>query len=91
MDVYEKQLEEEIPDFEEHEPAKHGAFDISATVSAVKIHGWKQVAGILAVAIVILGGLELLVRLFHVPEFVFPAPSATFKALITSGLFLQQY
>ncbi|UCB46649.1 MAG: ABC transporter permease subunit [Spirochaetota bacterium] len=84
MDVYEKQLEEEIPDFEEHIPEKHGAFDISATVSAVKIHGWKQVTGILAVAIVILGGLELVIRLFKVPEFVFPAPSATFKALVTS-------
>jgi NitT/TauT family transport system permease protein len=84
MDVYEKQLEEEIPDFEEHIPEKHGAFDISATVSAVKIHGWKQVTGILIVAIVILGGLELVIRLFQVPEFVFPAPSATFKALVTS-------
>ena len=84
MDVYEKQLEEEIPDFEEHVPEKHGAFDISATVSTVKIHGWKQVTGIIAVAIVILGGLELLIRLFEVPEFVFPAPSATFRALVTS-------
>ena len=46
MDVYEKQLEEEIPDFEEHIPEKLGAFDISATVSSVKIHGWKQVTGV---------------------------------------------
>ncbi len=83
-DVYEKQLEEEIPEFEEHAPEKHGDFDISATVSAVKIHGWKQVSGILAVAIVILSGWELLVRFFQVPEFVFPAPSAIFQALVTS-------
>ena len=84
MDVYEKQLQEEIPEFEEHEPETRGAFDISSTVSSVRIKGWKQVIGILAVAIVILGGLELLIRLFEVPEFVSPAPSATFKALVTS-------
>jgi len=84
MDIYEKQLEKEIPEFEEHPVEKHGEFDISATVSAVKIHGWKQVLGILAVAIVIIGGWELLIRVYEVPEFVFPAPSAIAKALVTS-------
>ncbi len=83
-DVYEKQLEDEVPDFEEHAPEMHGDFDISATVSAVRVHGWKQVLGILGVAVLILGGLEVLIRLFQVPEFVFPAPSAIFKALVTS-------
>ena len=83
-DVYEKQLEEEVPDFEEHAPETHGDFDISATVSAVRVHGWKQVLGILGVAIFILGGWEVLIRLFQVPEFVFPAPSAIFTALVTS-------
>jgi NitT/TauT family transport system permease protein len=83
-DSYDKQLEEEIPEFEEHAPGQHGAFDISSTVSAVKIHGWQQVVGILAVAIVVLGGWELLIRLYEVPEFVFPAPSAIFRALVTS-------
>ncbi len=84
MDVYEKQLEEEIPDFGEHAPEQHGGLDISSTVSAVKIHGWKQVLGILAVAIVIIGGWEFLVRFLQVPEFVFPTPSAIFTALVTS-------
>ena len=84
MDVYEKQLEEEIPDFGEHAPEQHGGLDISSTVSAVKIHGWKQVLGIVAVAIVIIGGWEFLVRFFQVPEFVFPTPSAIFIALVTS-------
>jgi len=85
IDIYEKQLEKEIPEFEkEHVPEKQGEFDISATVSAVKIHGWKQILGILGVAIVIIGGWELLIRLYEVPEFVFPAPSAIAKALVTS-------
>ncbi len=84
MDVYEKQLEEEIPDFGEHAPEQHGELDISSTVSAVKIHGWKQVLGIVAVAIVIIGGWEFLVRFLQVPEYVFPTPSAIFTALVTS-------
>jgi NitT/TauT family transport system permease protein len=83
-DVYEKQLEEEVPEFEEHVAETHGGFDISATVSAVRVRGWKQVLGILGVAIVILGGWELLIRAFEVPEFVFPTPSAIFTALVTS-------
>jgi len=88
MDIYEKQLEKEIPEFEEHPVEKHGEFDISATVSAVKIHGWKQVLGILAVAIVIIGGWELLIRVYEVPEFVFPAPSAGYTMGVSIGLAL---
>jgi NitT/TauT family transport system permease protein len=84
MNPYEKQLEDEIPDFEEHAAEMHGQFDISSTVSTVRIHGWQQVIGILAVAIIILGGWELLIKMFDVPEFVFPKPSAIFKALVES-------
>jgi NitT/TauT family transport system permease protein len=83
MDEYDKALEETVPEFEEHpESARHGALDISATVSAVSIHGWRQVLGILAVAVVVIGGWEALTRALHVPEFVFPAPSAILVALI---------
>lgn len=83
MDQYDKELEEKVPEFDAHaEPASHGALDISATVTAVQIHGWKQVLGILAVAIVVIGGWELAVRLAKVPEFVFPAPSAIAVALV---------
>jgi NitT/TauT family transport system permease protein len=84
MNSYEKQLEDEIPDFEERAAEMHGQFDISSTVSTVRIHGWKQVIGILAVAIIILGGWELLIKMFEVPEFVFPAPSAIGVALVKS-------
>jgi NitT/TauT family transport system permease protein len=83
MDQYDKELEEKVPEFEGHaEPASHGALDISATVSAVKIHGWKQVVGILAVALIVVGGWELVVRLGKVPEFVFPTPSAIAVAVV---------
>jgi len=84
MDVYEKQLEEEIPEFEESAHEQQGGFDISSTVSAVKIHGWQQVLGILGVAVVILGGWQILVHIFKIPEFVFPAPSAIAVAFVKS-------
>lgn len=86
LDSYTKQLMEEIPEFEEEEeiPKQKGAFDISSTMEAVKIRGWKQVAGILGVAILIIGGWEILIRVFQVPEFVFPAPSAIAVALVKS-------
>ncbi|OHD75155.1 MAG: ABC transporter permease, partial [Spirochaetes bacterium RBG_16_67_19] len=64
--------------------ASHGALDISATVTAVQIHGWKQVLGILAVAVLVIGGWELAVRLTKVPEFVFPTPSAIAVAMVTN-------
>jgi NitT/TauT family transport system permease protein len=83
MDQYDKELEEKVPEFEGHaEPASHGALDISATVTAVQIHGWKQVVGILAVAVLVIGGWELVVRLTKVPEFVFPTPSAIVVAMV---------
>ena len=46
MDQYDKELEEKVPEFEGHaEPASHGALDISATVTAVQIHGLEAGAG----------------------------------------------
>ena len=84
MDVYEKQLQEEIPDFEEKSMEQHGELDLSSTISAVEIRGWKQVLGIVVVAIIVLGGWEILIRAFKVPEYVFPAPSAIAVALVKS-------
>ena len=85
MDTYKEQLEEEVPEFKkESEPHKGGSLDVSETVSAVKVHGLKQILGILAVAVIVVGGWELVVRLTHIPEFVFPTPSAIATALVTS-------
>jgi NitT/TauT family transport system permease protein len=50
----------------------------------VQIRGWRQVVGILAVALVFIGGWELVIRLMHVPEFVFPTPSAIAVAIVTN-------
>ena len=85
-DEYDKELQDQIPEFTEkqEEIPSAGSFDMSSTASAVTIHGWKQILGIIAVAIVVIGGWELSVRIFNVPTFVLPSPSAIVKALILS-------
>ena len=61
MSNYEEELKNKVPDFEEeeHHHKQVSTLDISATVSAVKIHGWKQILGILGVAVFICGFLNL--------------------------------
>ena len=84
MDEYDKQLEGEIPDFDKHAAERRSELDISSTVSAVRIHGWQQILGIVVVAAIVIGSWELLVRLFEFPEFVFPTPSAILVAMVKS-------
>ena len=83
---YNKELQDQIPEFTEkqEEAPSAGSFDISSATSAVTIHGWKQIVGIMGVAVVVIGGWELLVRIFNVPTFVLPSPSAIIRALILS-------
>jgi NitT/TauT family transport system permease protein len=84
MDKYDKDLAEKIPEFEENSSEKGSQLDISETLSAVRIHGRKQILGIIAVGVVFIGLWELYIRLFHVPEYLFPAPSAIVVALFQS-------
>ena len=84
MANYEKELENKVPEFKTGEaaPETAGKLDMSGALSVGKIHGWKQILGILGVALIVLGGWELIVRLTHTPEYVLPAPSAIVVALI---------
>ncbi len=85
MSSYDTELEDKVPEFKEgesEEAPSAGSFDMSSTSTAVSIHGWKQVLGILAVAAVIIGGWELLVRVLEIPPFVLPTPSAIIVALV---------
>jgi NitT/TauT family transport system permease protein len=83
MDQYDKELEEKVPEFttKKQKPSSD-VLDISSTLSAVKIKGIKQIIGIIVVAIVIIGGWELLVRLLQIPTYVMPTPSAIVVALV---------
>lgn len=86
MTDYIKELENKVPEFETNENPDEPASstDISGTLSVGRVHGWKQILGIIAVAIFVLGGWELVVRLTNTPEFVLPTPSAIVVALITN-------
>jgi NitT/TauT family transport system permease protein len=55
--------------------------NLSAFASGPGIKSGKEVAAILAVAVVIIGGIELALRLFHVPLYIMPPPSSIAYAL----------
>ena len=53
-----------------------GINDATGIASGLGGQGAKEVAAIIAVALLVIGGSELLLRLFEVPQFILPAPSA---------------
>ncbi|AZO36746.1 ABC transporter permease subunit [Mesorhizobium sp. M2A.F.Ca.ET.037.01.1.1] len=55
--------------------------NLSAFASGPGIKSGAEVAAILAVAVVIIGGIELALRLFHVPQYIMPPPSSIVYAL----------
>ncbi|CDX21887.1 Binding-protein-dependent transport systems inner membrane component [Mesorhizobium sp. ORS 3359] len=55
--------------------------NLSAFASGPGIKSGAEVAAILAVAVVIIGGIELALRLFHVPQYIMPPPSSIAYAL----------
>ncbi|UVK42634.1 ABC transporter permease [Mesorhizobium sp. AR07] len=55
--------------------------NLSAFASGPGIKSGKEVAAILGVAVIIIGGIELALRLFHVPLYIMPPPSSIAYAL----------
>lgn len=55
--------------------------NLSAFASGPGIKSGAEVAAILAVAVVIIGGIELALRIFHVPQYIMPPPSSIAYAL----------
>jgi NitT/TauT family transport system permease protein len=55
--------------------------NLSAFSSGPGIKSSTEVAAILAVAVVIVGGIELALRIFHVPQYIMPPPSSIVYAL----------
>ncbi len=82
----EKMLDQ-IPEF--NKPAtssaeKDGLANWSALTSVPTARNARELVIILMVAVCVVAGIELLVRAFQVPTYVFPAPSAIFGSLIHS-------
>jgi NitT/TauT family transport system permease protein len=83
MDNLDQQLQQNVPEFSDSSSAgKSSEFDLSSSLSAVQVHGVKQILGIFGVAVLILGLWELLIFLYKIPQFVLPAPSAIAVALV---------
>ncbi|PBB22780.1 MULTISPECIES: ABC transporter permease [unclassified Mesorhizobium] len=55
--------------------------NLSAFASGPGVKSGKEVAAIIAVAVFIIGGIELALRLFHVPLYIMPPPSSIAYAL----------
>jgi NitT/TauT family transport system permease protein len=75
-----------IPEFNKAKPGVGGdvgVANMSALTSGPGIKSMREVLAILLVAVVVIGGTELLLNLFQVPQYIMPAPSLIGQALIT--------
>ncbi|MBZ9745801.1 ABC transporter permease [Mesorhizobium sp. CO1-1-7] len=77
-------MSDAIPEFSKSKPGDGqdvSLTNLSAFASGPGIKSGKEVAAILAVAVIIIGGIELALRLFHVPLYIMPPPSSIAYAL----------
>ena len=83
-------LNDQIPTFEKGDKAVQevGLSNWSALTSGPGIRTWLEVAAIALVAVVIIGGAELLLRLFEVPQYILPTPSLILMGLISDFRFI---
>ncbi len=70
-----------IPEFHKGQDGV-GVANLSAFASAPRIRSGAEVMAIIAVAVIIIGGLELALRAFAVPQYIMPAPSLIAYALV---------
>src|SRR5690349_8243357 len=80
-------LMEQIPEFKKDsgvKPGEEGFIDWSALTNVPTAKNAREFFIIVAVAVLVVGGLEFLIRAFQVPSYIFPAPSAIFGSLVQS-------
>ena len=89
--MLDRQLAEEIPSFEHTADAgaeEVGLSNWSALTSGPGVRTWLEAAAIALVAVVIIGGAEVLLRVFNVPQYILPTPSKIALALYTDWRFI---
>jgi NitT/TauT family transport system permease protein len=69
-----KALGDRIPEFGKPKAAHRGG--MSGGLGGVSIQSTQELIAVIAVAVLIIGGAELLLRLFQVPAFIMPTPSS---------------
>jgi NitT/TauT family transport system permease protein len=80
-----------IPEFNKSKAAGSGGVGVtnmSALTAGPGIKSMREVLAIVLVAVVVIGGTELLLSLFQVPQYIMPAPSLIAQALVTDFPFI---
>src|ERR671919_943941 len=80
------QLRDQIPTFEKSSKVDQSVelTNLSALTSTLGgIRTWAEIAAIVLFAVLVVGGTELLLRLFDVPHYIMPTPSEIGGALIS--------
>jgi len=89
--MVDSQLRDAIPTFEKRpaaEAAEVGLSNWAALTSGSGIRTWAEVMAIGLVAVIIIGGTEVLLRVFEVPQYIMPTPSQIAMALFTDFRFM---
>jgi NitT/TauT family transport system permease protein len=86
-------LDDKIPEFgKKSAPSQDVSItNLTALSSGVNIQTTREIAAIVTLAVVIIGGAEILLRVFQVPAYVMPTPSSIFGALVTEMPFLAEH
>jgi len=81
-----KALGDQIPQFGKKDAPQAGAGigNLSGLAGGVSIQSAREGIAILAVAVLIVGGAELLLRVFEVPAFIMPTPSSILAVFASS-------
>jgi NitT/TauT family transport system permease protein len=83
-----KELLETLPEFNKEKqikPQEEGFIDWSALTSVPTAKNAREAAMIVGLAVVVIGGIELLVRGLQIPTYVFPTPSGVFASLFRNA------
>lgn len=89
--MVDKLLGDKIPEFGKQKAGDGqgaGLSNMSAFASGPGARNFWEVLAIVMVAVVIIGGTEIAIRAFEVPQYVMPPPSSIFVALITDFEFI---
>jgi NitT/TauT family transport system permease protein len=71
-----KILGDKIPEFGKDAAGKPGATNLGGLSSGVSIQSTGELLAIIAFAVFIIGGAEILLRVFEVPAYILPTPSS---------------
>src|SRR5262244_3243736 len=78
-------LRDKIPTFDKKDDRHAGEVSLanwSALTSGPGVRTWFEIIAIVLVAVLVIGGTELWVSIFKVPQYIFPSPSLIGKSMI---------